>query len=224
MKKRIMGIVMILTIIPSLSACQGGDISNSNIQDTVEMSRSSETSEDATLEERNLLSATEEIVKLEQGLSLTRYTDDYMFDTFLTNGGAGSDRDVLKFLMDNMLVSDGISFAMPGFGCSTISVPSGNGEGYYIHPLAIEGFCVDGLLDYQFIREGSQKLIMLAQTLDKDNQGAIRTKMKELMGKILREKHLQNIDFKISFTNEIKPDLSTGKKRLVVTNSRDIAG
>lgn len=130
MKKRIMGIVMILTIIPSLSACQGGDISNSNIQDRVEMSRSSETSEDATLE-RNLLSATEEIVKLEQGLSLTRYTDDYMFDTFLTNGGAGSDRDVLKFLMDNLLVSDGISFAMPGFGCSTISVPSSNGEGYY---------------------------------------------------------------------------------------------
>ena len=98
------------------------------------------------------------------------------------------------------------------------------GHAEFIHPLAIEGFCVDGLLDYQFIREGSQKLIMLAQTLDKDNQGAIRTKMKELMGKILREKHLQNIDFKISFTNEIKPDLSTGKKRLVVTNSRDIAG
>jgi len=97
-----------------------------------------------------------------------------------------------------------------------------NKEGHaeYIHPLAIEGFCVDGLLDYQFIREGSKKLIMLAQTSDKGNQDTIRAKMRELMGKILSEKHLQNIDFEIRFTNEIKPDTNTGKKRLVVANQK----
>lgn len=99
-----------------------------------------------------------------------------------------------------------------------------DGDAEYIHPLAIEGFCVDGLLDYQFIREDTKKLIMLAQTSDKGNHDFVRGKMSELMEKILNEKHLKNIDFKISFTSEIKPDLSTGKKRLVVADSREIAG
>lgn len=132
MKKRIMCVIVILTIIPSLSACQGGDVSKSGSQGNQELFPSPEISEDTTLEAgQNLLSATDEIIKLEKGLSLTQYTDDYMLDTFLVNGGAKSDRDVLDFLMNNLLISEGIVFSVPGFGCSTISVPSGDGEGYY---------------------------------------------------------------------------------------------
>ncbi len=90
------------------------------------------------------------------------------------------------------------------------------GQEEYLHPLAIEGFCVDGLLDYQFIKESNNKLKMLAQASDTAIQDKIRIKMRELMGKILKEKHLANIDFEISFIDAIHPDVNTGKKRLVL--------
>lgn len=132
MKKRIMSIIMVLTVIPSLTACHEGHALEFGAQGSQELFPSYEISEDVTLENgQNLVSATDEIIKLEKGLSLTSYIDDYMFDTFLSNGGAKSDRDVLDFLMNNLLISEGTYFSVPGFGCSTIAVSSSDGEGYY---------------------------------------------------------------------------------------------
>ena len=41
---------------------------------------------------------------------------------------------------------------------------AGNRE--FLHPLAVEGFCIDGLLDYQFRQTGQDAFEMLAETAE----------------------------------------------------------
>ncbi len=71
---------------------------------------------------------TAQITQLESGLSAVKYEGDYGFEEFLANGGASSDGDVVRFLSKRLL-SGGInlSFGEMPFGCSTISVKSGDG-------------------------------------------------------------------------------------------------
>lgn len=90
------------------------------------------------------------------------------------------------------------------------------GKDEFIHPLAIEGFQVDGLLDYQFIKIDSSKFKMHAQVSDTSIQERITVIMKDLMGKILQEKDLSNVVFDVDFVDVIHPDNATGKKRLVL--------
>ncbi len=90
------------------------------------------------------------------------------------------------------------------------------GKKEFLHPLAIEGFCVDGLLDYQFRQISCDSFEMLAQTSDKSKNHTVETEMLSQMKKILNEKHLDYIQFYIKFTDEILPDKKTGKKKLIV--------
>ncbi len=71
---------------------------------------------------------TNEIRELENGLSAVKYEGDYAFDAFLLAGGASSDREVIGFLAENLLSGMNIGFSQESFGCSTISVKSGDGE------------------------------------------------------------------------------------------------
>jgi len=45
-----------------------------------------------------------------------------MLDEFISQGGASSDRDVLEFLGKNLINTDGMSFNVSSFGCSTLNV------------------------------------------------------------------------------------------------------
>lgn len=90
------------------------------------------------------------------------------------------------------------------------------GKDEFLHPLAIEGFQVDGLLDYQFIKIDSSKFKIHAQVSDTSIQERITVIMKDLMGKILQEKNLSNVVFDVDFVDVIHPDNATGKKRLVL--------
>jgi len=45
-----------------------------------------------------------------------------MLDDFISQGGASSDSDVLKFLGKNLINTDGINFNVDSFGCSTLNV------------------------------------------------------------------------------------------------------
>jgi len=65
---------------------------------------------------------TENILKLEDDFSAVKYSRDYMLDEFISQGGASSDRDVLEFLGKNLINTDGMSFNVSGFGCSTLNV------------------------------------------------------------------------------------------------------
>lgn len=80
--------------------------------------------------ERIRISPDTEITELEEGLSVVCYEGEYGFDGFLDQGGADSDVNVAKYLMEQMS-SNGLNILFGGnpFGCSTLSVAS-SGGGY----------------------------------------------------------------------------------------------
>ena len=96
---------------------------------------------------------------------------------------------------------------------------SGNSE--FLHPLAIEGFCIEGLLDYQFIQTGINCFEMLAETAYNASREKIRKEMLYQMNGILKEKNLSYVDFYMLFVDEISPDPQTGKKRLIASSAEN---
>ena len=92
----------------------------------------------------------------------------------------------------------------------------GHGNRDFLHPLVIEGFCLDGLLDYQFRQVKEDSFEMLAEVSDRGKIHEIRTEMMRRMKYILKEKHLEYVKFSIRIVEEIRPDRKTGKKRLIV--------
>lgn len=92
----------------------------------------------------------------------------------------------------------------------------GRGNRDFLHPLVIEGFCLDGLLDYQFRQLDSHSFEMLAEVSDTGKIKEIREEMMKQMALLLKEKSLEYVRFSIRFVGEIRPDQRTGKKRLIV--------
>ncbi len=88
----------------------------------------------------------------------------------------------------------------------------------FLHPLAVEGFCIDGLLDYQFRQTDSRSFEMLAAPTAAASQTVLRSEMLRQMKAILREKGLAYVDFGIRFVGQIPADPKTGKKRLIIAN------
>ena len=94
----------------------------------------------------------------------------------------------------------------------------GNGNREFLHPLAIEGFCIEGLLDYQFQQTSEDAFEMLAETSGAASRDEISREMLEQMSGILKEKKLSYVQFYVRFVDEITPDPQTGKKRLIVNS------
>jgi len=90
------------------------------------------------------------------------------------------------------------------------------GKKEFLHPLAIEGFCIEGLLDYQFRQLSDNSFEMLTQTSNNSKNSNIKKEILSQMKKILNEKHLEYVNFYIQFIEEILPDKKTGKKKLIV--------
>ncbi len=91
----------------------------------------------------------------------------------------------------------------------------------FLHPLSIEGFCIDGLLDYQFIKNSVSGFTMLAVVPEEKKRDGVKTEMIIRMDELLKEKNLQYVDFSIQFASEIQPDPETGKKRLIIDQQSD---
>lgn len=100
----------------------------------------------------------------------------------------------------------------------------GLGRREFLHPLAIEGFCIEGLKDYQFCQIGPDAFEMYAQIAEGASQSRIRSEMMEQMGRILMEKHLDYVQFYVNFVEEIFPDPKTGKKSLIRLPKKPIDG
>lgn len=92
----------------------------------------------------------------------------------------------------------------------------GHGIRDFLHPLVIEGFCLNGLLDYQFRQIDGHSFEMLAEVSDRRRIQEIQAEMERAMGEILKEKHLEYVNFSVRFVEEIRPDTKTGKKQLIV--------
>ena len=87
----------------------------------------------------------------------------------------------------------------------------------FIHPLAIEGFCIEGMKDYQFRKIDNKSFEMLVEAIEDDKKQNIEQEMQSQMRKILLEKNLGYINFKVNFVDKILPNPKTGKKPLVIT-------
>lgn len=94
----------------------------------------------------------------------------------------------------------------------------GAGHREFVHPLAVEGFCLEGLRDYQFCQTAPDAFEMLAQA-DLARRDGIEREMTRQMRAILREKHLERVRFSVRFVDAILPDPATGKKPLIVART-----
>jgi phenylacetate-CoA ligase len=89
------------------------------------------------------------------------------------------------------------------------------GQRDFLHPLAIEGFCIPGLVDFQFCQTDRDSFEMFAETTDEKEKVKIKTEMQKRMQAILHEKQLDYVRFSVRFVRTISPDPQTGKKSLV---------
>lgn len=98
-----------------------------------------------------------------------------------------------------------------------------NSKGHkeFIHPLAVEGFCIKGMRDYQFRQISVDAFEMLVELSDESKRNRVEQEMLAHMAVILKEKALQNVQFYVRFTKEIAPDKTTGKKKLVVKDFKE---
>ena len=95
-----------------------------------------------------------------------------------------------------------------------------NGRKEFLHPLAIEGFCVEGLKDYQFQKTGRDSFDMYVETEKDAHVVEISNEIIRQLTQILRSKKMDFVKFHINFTRKILPDAKTGKKALVL-NERE---
>lgn len=91
---------------------------------------------------------------------------------------------------------------------------AGNRE--FLHPLAVEGFCIEGLIDYQFVQLGNNSFEIRTQVSAEAVQSDIRSEIIARMKEILKEKRLDFVGFYVKFVDEILPEHTTGKKRLII--------
>lgn len=92
----------------------------------------------------------------------------------------------------------------------------GNGNREFLHPLAVEGFCIEGLRDYQFRQTDHDRFEMYAEISGDASEGGIRREMLAQMKSVLNGKGLGYVRFAVKFVDEIRPDKKTGKKRLIM--------
>ena len=86
----------------------------------------------------------------------------------------------------------------------------------YLHPLSVEGFCVDGLLDYQFRKDSDSSFEMIAELSDITPGDRVKQAVTRQMKSILEKNGLRDIAFTVRFVNQILPDSHTGKKALII--------
>ena len=96
------------------------------------------------------------------------------------------------------------------------------GKRDFLHPLAVEGICVEGLLDYQFRQTDKDAFEMLAQVREDVNKIHVQGDILKHMRKILHEKNMEKVRFFVRFVEEILPDSRTGKKQLIVEDGKMI--
>lgn len=93
---------------------------------------------------------------------------------------------------------------------------AGNGNRDFLHPLAVEGFCIEGLRDYQFRQIDVSAFEMLAEVPEKEKRAAVQREVSNQMEKILKEKNMMYVRFYVRFVRKIMPDAHTGKKPLIL--------
>lgn len=90
-----------------------------------------------------------------------------------------------------------------------------DGKREFLHPLAVEGFCIEGLKDYQFCQTAGDSFQLTAELTEPSCAERVRSELCRQLREILREKGLAYVRFGLDFVDEILPDRRTGKKKLI---------
>lgn len=123
-------IAVFLTVTMVMQGCGTSDTAQAAT--TEALTTEAAATEDTITEDTTMVSPTGQEIQLEDGLSTVLHDGDYGFDAFLGQGGASSDAEVIKFLSRNLLVgAEGLSLQSGGFGCSTLSVKSPEGDALF---------------------------------------------------------------------------------------------
>ena len=93
---------------------------------------------------------------------------------------------------------------------------SPDGRREFLHPLAVEGFCVEGLLDYRFVQTAPDSFMMEAEISPESRREPVILEMRSQLRRLLKEKRLDWVRFEVQAVPCIGPDHRTGKKRLIV--------
>ena len=91
-----------------------------------------------------------------------------------------------------------------------------DGRKEYLHPLSVEGFCIEGLLDYQFCQKSQNSFEMIAEISSLSVGEEVSNEIKKQMETLLIKNGLADIQFSVRFVEQIMPDIRTGKKSLIV--------
>lgn len=158
-------------------------------------------------------------------LNLIEFTDGKMYLTSLYNKAQPliryhlTDCLTLESPLPNSRFSLTRATGLLGRNEDILWFEDAQGKREFLHPLAIEGFSMDGLLDYQFCQTGRASFEMWVETTPGASKENIQSKMLFQMQKILHEKVLDNVSFRVRFVDNIRPDPRTGKKKLVVVQT-----
>lgn len=91
-----------------------------------------------------------------------------------------------------------------------------DGSRDFLHPLSVEGICVEGLRDYQFCKTSNASFEMIAEFSESADIVRAKSEIKLEIDLILKEKGLDYVSYEIFATDQIPPDPITGKKKLVL--------
>lgn len=139
MKKRAIMIFMLSLVLQStLNGCGQSETSQANtnmekvtdkegntMENTEQNARQNrdQNSDQTELSNINRISPDTSITKLEEDLSVVRYEGDYGFGSFLEQGGASSDEEVVEYVSSRLSSNlPELLFGGNPFGCSTLSV------------------------------------------------------------------------------------------------------
>lgn len=91
-----------------------------------------------------------------------------------------------------------------------------DGTEEFIHPLSVEGICIDGLRDYQFVQTSKNSFQIRAEISEDASKEVIVHGIESIIEPLLSDKALGNIHYEICFVDMIEVNPDTGKKPLII--------
>lgn len=116
--------ISVLIAVPFLSIWMMGCGEMSN----AEITENDNLQEEAMTDTSDVISLDSGITELEKGFKAVKFEGNDGFEEFLSQGGASSDSEVIRFLTEHLSAGTDLNFMGDFFGCSTIAVGSLDGE------------------------------------------------------------------------------------------------
>lgn len=91
-----------------------------------------------------------------------------------------------------------------------------DGKEEFLHPLAIEGFCIEGLKDYQFRKTAEDIFHMYIELLPGADSETVSQELQKQIEIILRKKELSYVHLMVIPVEKLFIDPETGKKPLIL--------